>query len=137
MSVLLQTRWFPILLLVCSNVFMTFAWYGHLKHKNVPLWVAILTSWGIAFFEYCLMVPANRYGNTSYSATELKIIQEVVTLTVFAVFAVTYLGEKLKWNHLAAFLCILAAVAFTFLPAGFSAKPTVATINDSKPTTDK
>jgi uncharacterized protein (DUF486 family) len=137
MSELTQTRWFPILLLVCSNVFMTFAWYGHLKHKNVPLWAAILVSWGIAFFESCLMVPANRYGNSSYSATELKIIQEVVTLTVFAVFAMMYLGEKLKWNHFAAFLCILAAVGFTFIPKGFAAKTDAVTVSDSKTTTHK
>ncbi len=137
MSELLQTRWFPIVLLVCSNVFMTFAWYGHLKHKNVPLWTAIFASWGIAFFEYCLMVPANRYGHSSYSATELKIIQEVVTLVVFSGFVFFFLGEKLKWNHFAAFLCILAAVAFTFLPGSFSAKAETASISDSKTTTDK
>src|SRR6185369_11475926 len=106
----------PIGLLVCSNVFMTFAWYGHLKHKNAPLWLAILASWGIAFFEYMLMVPANRWGNRVYSATELKIIQEVITLTVFSIFAILYLGEKLRWNHFAAFVCILAGVFFTFLP---------------------
>jgi uncharacterized protein (DUF486 family) len=76
----------------------------------------ILASWGIAFFEYLLMVPANRWGHSNYSATELKIIQEVITLTVFAGFAIIYLGEKIRWNHFAAFLCILAAVGFTFLP---------------------
>ena len=107
---------FPIFLLVCSNVFMTFAWYGHLKFKGKALWAVILASWGIAFFEYCLQVPANRYGNAVYSATQLKIIQEIITLAVFCVFAWLYLGEKLKWNHFAALLCILAAVAFTFLP---------------------
>ncbi len=106
----------PIVLLLCSNVFMTFAWYGHLKYKSKPLAVVILASWGIAFFEYMLMVPANRWGNSVYSATELKIIQEVVTLSVFSGFAVFYLGEDLRWNHFAAFLCIFAAVAFTFLP---------------------
>ena len=111
-------RVLPILLLVCSNVFMTVAWYGHLKFKNRSLLVVILASWGIAFFEYCLQVPANRWGNASYSATQLKIIQEVITLVVFCGFAVLYLGEKIKWNHLAAFACILAAVAFTFLPKG-------------------
>ena len=116
MSDLMQSRWFPIVLLTVSNVFMTFAWYGHLKHKDQPLWKMILVSWGIAFFEYVIMVPANRWGNNVYSAAQLKIIQEVVTLSVFAVFAVTYLGETLRWNHLAAFLCILAAVGFTFLP---------------------
>jgi uncharacterized protein (DUF486 family) len=109
-------RLLPIALLVCSNVFMTFAWYGHLKFKSKALWVVILASWGIAFFEYCLQVPANRWGNTAYSATQLKIIQEVITLVVFCVFAWLYLGERLRWNHFAAFLCVLAAVAFTFLP---------------------
>lgn len=116
MNTLIQTRWFPIALLCCSNVFMTFAWYGHLKFKSKPLVLAILASWGIAFFEYILMVPANRWGNSYYSATQLKIIQEVITLTVFCGFAVLYLGEKIRWNHFAAFVCILAAVAFTFLP---------------------
>ncbi len=113
----LENRWMPILLLCCSNVFMTFAWYGHLKHKAAPLWMAILVSWGIAFFEYLLMVPANRWGNAVYSATQLKIIQEVITLTVFCGFAITYLGERLRWNHFAAFCCVLAAVVFTFLPS--------------------
>ncbi len=110
------SRLTPILLLVASNVFMTFAWYGHLKHKDKPLVIVILASWGIAFFEYILMVPANRWGNTVYSATQLKIMQEVITLIVFMVFAVTYLREKIQWNHIAAFACIMAAVAFTFLP---------------------
>ena len=116
MNYLIQNRWFPIALLSCSNVFMTFAWYGHLKFKNKPLVLAIAASWGIAFFEYILMVPANRWGNSYYSATQLKIIQEVITLTVFCGFAMLYLGEKIRWNHLAAFICILAAVVFTFLP---------------------
>jgi uncharacterized protein len=111
-----QSAWLPILMLTASNVFMTFAWYGHLKFKSAPLWVAILASWGIAFFEYLIMVPANRWGNTVYTTTQLKIIQEVVTLTVFSGFLVSYMGEKLRWNHFAAFLCILGAVAFTFLP---------------------
>jgi uncharacterized protein (DUF486 family) len=113
---LFQDRILPILLLVCSNLFMTIAWYGHLKYKSKPIWIVILASWGIAFFEYCLQVPANRWGNAVYSATQLKIIQEIITLAIFAGFAVVYLHEKLKWNHLAAFLCILGAVAFTFLP---------------------
>ena len=112
-----QSRWLPIAFLTCSNVFMTFAWYGHLKFKNKPLVLAILASWGIAFFEYVLMVPANRWGNSFYTATQLKIIQEVITLVVFFAFAMFYLGEKIKWNHVAAFVCILAAVAFTFLPS--------------------
>ena len=116
MNELIQSRWLPIVLLSCSNVFMTFAWYAHLKHKNAPLYLVILASWGIAFFEYLLMVPANRWGHSVYSATQLKIIQEVITLAVFAGFAVLYLGERIRWNHMAAFVCILAAVAFTFLP---------------------
>jgi len=95
---------------------MTFAWYGHLKFKNSPIWLVILASWGIAFFEYVLQVPANRWGNSVYSAAQLKIIQEVVTLSVFVVFAAFYLGEKFRWNHVAAFACLVAAVAFTFLP---------------------
>ncbi len=113
---MMQSRWLPIVLLTCSNVFMTFAWYGHLKFKNSPLWVVILASWGIAFFEYVLQVPANRWGNSVYTAPQLKVIQEVITLTVFAVFAIVWLGVKIRWNHIAAFGCILAAVAFTFLP---------------------
>lgn len=115
-SDLRQSAWLPIVLLFGSNVFMTFAWYGHLKYKNSPLWLAILASWGIAFFEYVIMVPANRWGNSVYTATQLKIIQEVVTLTVFSAFVVFYIGEKLRWNHIAAFFCILAAVGFTFWP---------------------
>ena len=116
MDTYLQSRWLPIVLLVCSNLFMTVAWYGHLKFKSKPLLIVILVSWGIAFFEYCLQVPANRWGNAVYSATQLKIIQEIITLVVFCAFAVIYLGERIRWNHLAAFLCIIAAVAFTFLP---------------------
>jgi len=110
-------RLLPIGLLTLSNLFMTCAWYGHLKYKDRPLWVVVLASWGIAFFEYCLQVPANRWGNAVYSAPQLKIIQEIVTLVVFCGFAVVYLGVKLKWNHLAAFVCILGAVVFTFLPS--------------------
>jgi uncharacterized protein (DUF486 family) len=116
MSVSVLDRYLPILLLTGSNIFMTFAWYGHLKHKDAPLWVVILASWGIAFFEYVLMVPANRMGSNHYTVTELKVIQEVITLSVFSGFAVMYVGEKVRWNNFAAFLCILAAVAFTFLP---------------------
>ena len=95
---------------------MTVAWYGHLRFMTLPLWLAVMGSWGIAFFEYCLMVPANRWGHRNYSATELKIIQEVITLSVFSGFVIFYLGERLRWNHLAAFACILGAVMFTFLP---------------------
>ncbi len=116
MSPLLQSRWLPVVLLTTTNLFMTVAWYGHLKFKGSPLWKVILASWGIAFFEYVLQVPANRWGNSVYSATQLKIIQEVITLSVFCAFAVWYLGEKIRWNHVAAFFCVIAAVAFTFLP---------------------
>jgi uncharacterized protein (DUF486 family) len=116
MNDLTQSRWLPIVLLTCSNIFMTVAWYGHLKFKSKPLLLVILVSWGIAFFEYLLQVPANRRGTSVYTATQLKIIQEIITLTVFCGFAVLYLNEKLRWNHFAAFLCIVAAVAFTFLP---------------------
>ena len=110
------SRWLPILLLTCSNVFMTFAWYGHLKFKSKPLLLVIVVSWGIAFFEYLLQVPANRWGSTVYSPYQLKIIQEIITLTVFVVFAIFYLHEKFRWNHVAAFACLLAAVAFAFWP---------------------
>ncbi|ULQ53863.1 DMT family protein [Flavihumibacter fluvii] len=104
-----------IILLVASNIFMTFAWYGHLKQTGVPLWKAILASWAIAFFEYCLMVPANRYGFASgFSGFQLKITQEVITLVVFAVFAVLYLKEPLRWNYLVSFSLLLAAVYFMF-----------------------
>ena len=116
MNALLGSRWLPVVLLSISNVFMTFAWYGHLKFKNKPLLLVILASWGLAFFEYCFQVPANRWGNSVYSATQLKIIQEVISLVVFVGVATFYLGEHIRWNHVAAFLCILAAVAFTFLP---------------------
>lgn len=116
MNELSQSRWLPVVLLTVSNVFMTFAWYGHLKFKQSPLWIVVLASWGIAFFEYCLMVPANRWGHSVYSAIELKIIQEIITLSVFSGFVVAYLGERIRWNHIAAFVCILAAVGFTFLP---------------------
>jgi hypothetical protein len=104
----------PILLLVVSNVFMTFAWYGHLRFKHQPLYLVILASWGIAFFEYCLQVPANRLGHGTFSAAELKTIQEVITLVVFAGFSAVWLGEPLRWNHAAGFLCLVAAVAFVF-----------------------
>lgn len=107
--------WFPILLLVVSNVFMTFAWYGHLKHlRDSSLWIAILASWGIAFFEYTLMVPANRMGYGRYTLPQLKVIQEVITLAVFAVFAAWYMKDKLTLNHLWAGCCLVGAVFFTF-----------------------
>lgn len=103
-----------VLLLTASNIFMTFAWYGHLKYKHSALWVAILVSWGIAFFEYCLQVPANRWGHGQFSAAQLKIMQEVITLVVFGVFSVLFLNEKLRWNEIAGFVLILAAVTVVF-----------------------
>jgi uncharacterized protein (DUF486 family) len=103
-----------ILLLLCSNIFMTIAWYGHLKYRNTPLIAAILVSWGIALLEYCFQVPANRFGYGQFTAFQLKIIQEVITLTVFIVFAWLYLGEQVKWNYAVSFLFILGAVAFAF-----------------------
>lgn len=106
--------WIPILLLTASNIFMTFAWYGHLKFKSSPLLLVILASWGIAFFEYFLQVPANRMGSQVYSTAQLKIIQEVLSLTVFAVFSVLYLKEEFRWNYAVAFVLILAAVFIVF-----------------------
>jgi hypothetical protein len=104
----------PILLLIASNVFMTLAWYGHLKFKSVALPLVILASWGIAFIEYCLAVPANRIGHAVYSAAELKTIQEVITLIVFAGFSVFVLKEPLGWNHAIGFLLIALGAAFVF-----------------------
>jgi uncharacterized protein (DUF486 family) len=104
----------PIVLLCISNLFMTLAWYGHLKFKDWPLWSVILISWAIAFVEYCFAVPANRYGHAVYSAAELKTIQEVITLIVFAGFSVLYLGEALRWNHIVGFACIAAGAFFVF-----------------------
>lgn len=104
------------LLLLGSNVLMTFAWYGHLKQPSWPIWLAVLISWGIAFFEYCLAVPANRIGYGAFTGQQLKIMQEVITLAVFAAFSVMWLGEPLRWNFAAAGLCLLGAVVFIFLP---------------------
>jgi uncharacterized protein (DUF486 family) len=104
----------PILLLAVSNVFMTFAWYGHLKVEHRPLWLIVLVSWGIAFFEYCLAVPANRIGRGVYSPAELKTMQEVITLVVFAAFSILYLGERFTLNHAVGFLLIAAGAAFVF-----------------------
>jgi len=104
----------PILLLVASNVFMTFAWYGHLRYKHVSLPLVILASWGIAFFEYCLMVPANRMGHAVYSAPQLKAIQEIVTLVVFAGFSAWYLGEQVTPRQLAGFALIVVAAVLIF-----------------------
>ena len=104
----------PVLLLLASNVFMTFAWYGHLKYKSAPLFMAIVVSWGIAFFEYLLMVPANRMGSAVYSVVQLKTVQEILTLVVFAGFSAWYLGQPLKWNHYAAFALIVGAAFLMF-----------------------
>jgi len=104
----------PIVMLVASNVFMTFAWYGHLKYSSSPLWMAVMASWGIAFFEYWLAVPANRIGHEVYSAAQLKTMQEVITLLVFAGFSVLYLKESLGWNHLAGFTLIAGGAALIF-----------------------
>src|ERR1700743_800455 len=117
MNSLTDSRWLPIVLLFCSNLFITFAGYGDLKYKFKPLWFVIITSWGIAFFEFCFQVPANRWGSNVYTAAQLKIIQEVITLLVFCGFAVFYLGEKIRWNYIAAFVCILAAAAFAVIPS--------------------
>lgn len=103
-----------ILLLTISNIFMTFAWYGHLKYKASPLIIAIVVSWGIAFIEYCFAVPANRIGHEVYSAAQLKTMQEVITLLVFAAFSVLYLGEKFTWNYLVGFALIAAGAYFIF-----------------------
>lgn len=104
----------PLVLLTLSNVFMTFAWYGHLKHKQTALWLAILASWGIAFFEYCLAVPANRFGSAVYSTAELKTMQEVITLAVFCGFSVLWLKEPVTLNHLVGFGLIVAGAWFVF-----------------------
>ena len=103
-----------IVLLFASNVFMTFAWYGHLKYKSSALWLVILASWGISFFEYCLQVPANRIGHGHFNAAQLKTIQEIITLVVFAGFSVWYLNEPVKWNHLAGFACLVLAAFLIF-----------------------
>jgi hypothetical protein len=108
-------RFLPILLLLGSNVFMTFAWYGHLKFKQAPLFPVIVASWGIAFFEYMLQVPANRWGSAVYSAPQLKGMQEVITLLVFAGFSAWYLGQPLRWNHWAGFALIVVAAWLIFL----------------------
>jgi uncharacterized protein len=106
-----------ILLLLSSNLFMTIAWYGHLKFKHMTLWKVILVSWFIAFFEYCLQVPANRWGHGNFTAYQLKIMQEVVTLVVFVVFSALYLKESMRWNYLVSFLFVVGAVYFAFLPS--------------------
>lgn len=107
-------QFLPIILLTISNVFMTFAWYGHLKFKGTALWIVILVSWGIALFEYCFQVPANRIGHEFISAAQLKTIQEVITLVVFSVFSILYLKEEFRWNYLVGFAFIILAVFFIF-----------------------
>jgi uncharacterized protein (DUF486 family) len=104
----------PIVLLLCSNVFMTFAWYGHLKYQHSPLWIAVMVSWGIALVEYWFAVPANRIGHAVYSAAQLKTMQEVITLLVFAGFSVLWLREPLTWNHAAGFTLIAAGAFMIF-----------------------
>jgi len=110
----MTARLLPILLLLGSNLFMTVAWYGHLKFKQAPLLLVIVASWGIAFVEYCLAVPANRWGSSVYSAAQLKAIQEVITLTVFAGFSMLYLGQKVTYNHAIGFALIAAGAWFVF-----------------------
>ncbi len=104
----------PVLLLTISNVFMTFAWYGHLKYKGSALWIVILVSWGIALFEYCFQVPANRIGHEYFTAAQLKTMQEVITLVVFSIFSIFYLKEDFQWNYLVGFALIILAVFFIF-----------------------
>jgi uncharacterized protein (DUF486 family) len=115
MSILSQPVAVTVVMLAIANVFMTFAWYAHLKHLNdKPWWIAALASWGIALFEYLVQVPANRIGYTAMSLAQLKIIQEIITLAVFVPFAVLYMGEGIKWNYLYAALCLMGAVYFIF-----------------------
>ena len=104
----------PVGLLILSNIFMMFAWYGHLKFKSAPLWMVILISWAIAFFEYCLQVPANRIGHNYWDAAHLKTLQEVITLSVFVVFSLLYLKEEFKWNYAVGFGLMILAVFFVF-----------------------
>jgi len=104
----------PIVLLFASNTFMTFAWYGQLKYPHAPLWLVIPVCWGIAFFEYCLAVPANRIGHQVYSLAQLKTMQEVITLLVFGVFSVLFFGDTLRWNHMVAFGFLVCAAYFAF-----------------------
>ena len=117
-----------VILLLISNVFMTFAWYGHLRHMSRALWVVVLVSWGIAFLEYCFMVPANRIGSSTFSTTQLKVIQEVITLVVFTGFSLLYLKEQMRWNYVVGFAFILLAVFFVFhdFGAGKSSSPVAA-----------
>jgi uncharacterized protein (DUF486 family) len=104
----------PIILLTISNIFMTFAWYGHLRHKDKALWIVILVSWLIAFVEYCFQVPANRIGHSYFTAAQLKGMQEIITLVVFAGFSILYLKENLRWNHYVGFIFLVIAAFFIF-----------------------
>ena len=120
-------------LLLISNIFMTFAWYGHLKYTDRPLWLVVLASWGIAFFEYCFQVPANRIGHLGgWEAAQLKVVQEVITMTVFCGFSVLYFNQSLKWNHIAAFVLIVAAVALVFKD-GMPTAPVAAMVRPTAP----
>lgn len=114
MNFLLPPALITVICLIISNVFMTIAWYGHLKFRQAPMWEVILVAWGIAFFEYCFQVPGNRIGYGTFNAVQLKTIQEVITLSVFCVFSVLYLKEDLRWNYLVGFALIVAAVFFIF-----------------------
>jgi uncharacterized protein len=114
MPALTWSHIYPILLLLASNVFMTLAWYGHLSFKSKPLWIVVLVSWGIAFFEYWLAVPANRYGHAVYSAAELKTIQEVITFAVFIVFSIFFLKEAITLKHIIGFSLIVCGAAVVF-----------------------
>lgn len=109
-----MNAFWPVALLTVSNVFMTFAWYGHLKFKSAPIVLVVLVSWGIALFEYCFQVPANRLGSYVFSTAQLKTMQEVITLTVFLVFSVLYLHEPIRWNYLVGFALIVVAAFFVF-----------------------
>ena len=113
-NVFMYKQFLPIILLTISNIFMTFAWYGHLKYKGAALWIVILSSWGIALFEYCFQVPANRIGSEFFTGAQLKTIQEVITLIIFSIFSVLYLKEEFRWNYLVGFFCIILAVFFIF-----------------------
>ena len=104
----------PVLLLLVANIFMTFAWYGHLKFKSTPLWIVILASWGIAFFEYCLQVPANRMGHGTYNLAQLKTMQEAITIFVFIFFSILYMREEIKWNYIVGFALMILSVFFVF-----------------------
>ena len=110
----MNALWLTPILLLISNIFMTFAWYGHLRHRQAPLWEAILVSWLIAALEYCFQVPANRMGSFVFTTAQLKIMQEAITLIVFSVFSVLYLKEQLKWNYVAGFALMVVAVALVF-----------------------